>query len=71
MGCIEDPYNIDNITFSDSVQPKIQKQGILKKNKHKKGKKHKKKSKKNGKKVSFAISEKTPKNENEEEEEDE
>ena len=36
MGCIEDEYNIENITFSDTVQSKIQRQGILKKNKHKK-----------------------------------
>ena len=70
MGCIEDEYNIENITFSDTVQSKIQRQGILKKNKHKKNKKNKRKSKINTKKVTFATSEKTSQKENEEEEEE-
>ena len=70
MGCIEDEYNIENITFSDTVQSKIQRQGILKKNKHKKNKKHKRKSKIKTKKVTFATSEKTSQKENEEEEEE-
>ena len=71
MGCVEDDFDLENISFSgtDTVQRKDK--GILKSKTNKKNSKKKKKSKNKNKKVTFAPSAIASKKSNEEQEENE
>ena len=71
MGCIEDEFDIENISFSDTDTFQRKDKGILKSKTNKKNIKKKKKSKNKNKKVTFAPSAIPSKKSSEEQEENE
>ena len=56
MGCVEDDFDLENISFSDTDTVQRKDKGILKSKTNKKNNKKKKKSKNKNKKVTFAPS---------------
>jgi len=71
MGCIEDEYNIENISFSDSDLLRSKESDMLKSSSNKKSYKRKKKLKNKNKKVTFAPDVIFSKKESERQEENE
>ena len=71
MGCVEDDFDLENISFSDTDTVQRKDKGILKSKTNKKNSKKKKKSKNKNKKVTFAPSAIASKKSNEEQEENE
>ena len=71
MGCVEDDFDLENISFSDTDTVQRKDKGILKSKTNKKNNKKKKKSKNKNKKVTFAPSAIASKKSSEEQEENE
>ena len=71
MGCVEDDFDLENISFSDTDTTQRKDKGILKSKTNKKNSKKKKKSKNKNKKVTFAPSAIASKKSSEEQEENE
>ena len=71
MGCVEDDFDLENISFSDTDTVQRKDKGILKSKTNKKNSKKKKKSKNKNKKVTFAPSAIASKKSSEELEENE
>ena len=71
MGCVEDDFDLENISFSDTDTTQRKDKGILKSKTNKKNNKKKKNSKNKNKKVTFAPSAIASKKSSEEQEENE